>query len=70
MAEENEELQKIQKTLEEIKRLIQHSIAIQLYCVGATQDEISKNLRITKPTINKMVKGVKKEKMKKPNETS
>ncbi len=62
--DENKGLKNILKTLEEIKKLLQQSIAIQLYCAGAIQDEISKNLRIAKSTINKMVKGVKREKIK------
>lgn len=64
MKNENKESKNILKILEEIKKLLQQSIAIQLYCADATQDQISKNLRITKPTINKMVKGVKREKTK------
>lgn len=60
----NKESKNILKTLEEIKKLLQQSIAIQLYCSGATQDQISKNLKITKSTINKMVKGVKRKKAK------
>lgn len=46
-------------TLDEIKRLLQQSIAIQLYKEGATQDEIAKNLKIGKATINSMVRGIK-----------
>lgn len=60
MSEDNRYLEKITKALEEIKRFLQQSIAIQLYKGGATQDEIAKNLKITKPTINLMVKGIKK----------
>lgn len=67
MKEKDDECKKILKALEELKRLLQHSIAIQLYCAGATQDEIVENLRVRKNTINKMVKGVKKEKMKATN---
>ena len=70
MNDENKELKKIIKSLDEIKKLIQHSIAIQLYCAGATQDEITKSLRVTKATINQMVKGVKKDKIKKVKDES
>jgi len=55
---------KISKSLDDIKKLLQQSLAIQLYKGGATQDEIAKNLKITKATINQMVKGIKKEKGK------
>ena len=61
MIEDDASLAKIAKSIEELKKLLQHLIAIQLYKSGATQDEIAKNLKITKPTINRMVKGVKKE---------
>ena len=61
MIEDDASLAKIAKSIEELKKLLQHLIAIQLYTGGATQDEIAKNLKITKPTINRMVKGVKKE---------
>ena len=61
MIEDDASLAKIAKSIEELKKLLQHLIAIQLYKGGATQDEIAKNLKITKPTINRMVKGVKKE---------
>ena len=67
MKEKEDERKKILKALEEIKGLLKHSIAIQLYCAGATQDEIAENLRVAKSTINKMEKGVKKEKMKATN---
>lgn len=53
------ELVSLNKALVDIKELIQHSLAVQLYCAGATQDEITKNLRIGKGKVNKMVKGVK-----------
>ena len=62
MNSENLQLDKIAKSLEEVKKLLQQSIAIQLYKSGATQDEIVKNLKIRKATINQMVKGIKKEK--------
>ena len=63
MTDEQQSLKKISNLLEEIKKLLQQSIAIQLYKSGATQDEIAKNLKITKPTINQMVKGIRKEKV-------
>ncbi len=63
MTGDSTNLEKISKSLDEIKKLLQQSIAIQLYKGGATQDEIVKNLKITKSTINQMVKGIKKEKV-------
>lgn len=56
---ENEETQ---RSLDDIKRLIIQLIAIQLYKEGATQDEIAKNLRIGKASVNSMVRGIKKNK--------
>jgi len=64
MKDGHKNLRRIEKSLDEIRRLLQHSLAIQLCCSGATQDEISKNLKITKSTINEMVKGINKEKRK------
>jgi DNA-binding transcriptional regulator LsrR (DeoR family) len=61
MDKQTENEGKISMQLDEIKRLLQHLIAIQLYCGGATQDEIVSNLRIAKATVNKMVKGIKKD---------
>lgn len=62
MENKNRELKKIQQSLDSILKLLQHSIAIQLYYAGVSQDEIAKNLRLAKLTVNKMVKGIKKEK--------
>ncbi len=64
MSTDNLHLDKISKSLDDIKKLLQQSLAIQLYKGGATQGEIAKNLKITKATINQMVKGIKKEKGK------
>lgn len=46
------------KLLEEIKRLLQQLIAIQLYQSGMTQKDISKNLRLATAKVNDMLKGV------------
>lgn len=62
MEKNPENWSKIKKALDEIVKLMKHSIAIQLYCAGASQDEIKKNLRLGKSTVNKMVLGIKKEK--------
>lgn len=48
----------ILSNIESIKNLLQHSIAIQLYVGGATQEEISKKLKISTGKINQMVKGI------------
>lgn len=60
MNDESKASEKIFCTLDEIKRLLQQSIAIQLYKEGATQDEIAKNLKIGKAIVNSMVRGIKK----------
>ena len=62
MEKSPENWSKIKKALDEIVKLMKHSIAIQLYCAGVSQDEIKKNLRLGKSTVNKMVLGIKKEK--------
>lgn len=51
----------VHDTLKAIQDLLKQSIAIQLYIGGATQEEISDNLRVSKTTANMMVKGVKRE---------
>ncbi|HCR71845.1 MAG TPA: hypothetical protein DIW23_10410 [Anaerolineae bacterium] len=47
--------------LKEVQLLLKHSIAVQLYIAGASQNEIVKNLHLSKTTVNKMVKGIKKD---------
>lgn len=49
------------KNLKELQDLVKHLIAVQLYIGGATQSEICENLRISKTTVNSMVKGIKKD---------
>ncbi len=56
----------VNDNLIEIKILLKQLIAIQLYNSGATQDEISSNLQLSKTTTNRMVKGVKRDKLAKP----
>lgn len=51
----------ISKNLKEIQQLLKHSIVIQLFNAGASQNEICKNLSLSKTTVNAMLKGVKKE---------
>lgn len=62
MNEINDNTEKLQISLEENKKLLRQLVAIHLYTNGANQDEISKNLRIAKVTINQMLKGIKKAK--------
>jgi len=64
MKENNKELDRIRKTVDEIKTLLRQSIAIELYLSGATQDEIAQNLKTSKTTVNQMLKGMKKDKTK------
>ena len=52
MKENNKELDRIRKTVDEIKTLLRQSIAIELYLSGATQDEIAQNLKTSKMTLN------------------
>jgi DNA-binding transcriptional regulator LsrR (DeoR family) len=50
------------KYLDDIKSLLQQLVIINLYQTGATQDEITKNMKIRKATINQMLRGVKRDK--------
>lgn len=56
------EVGELNNNLKDIKKLIQQSIAIQLYNSGVTQEEIGKKLGVAKGTANKMVKGMKTKK--------
>jgi len=47
---------------ETIIKLMKHSIAIQLYVNNATMDDICKSLKLSKPTVVEMLKGIKKAK--------
>ena len=69
MKEDNKELERIRKTLDEIKTLLRQSIAIELSLSGATQDEIAQNLKTSKTTVNQMLKGMKKDKAKVKDES-
>ncbi len=61
MNNDNPSLDKITAKLDELIILMKHSIAIQLYLSKVTQDDIAKNLNLSKTTVNQMVKGIKKE---------
>ena len=69
MKEDNKELERIRKTLDEIKTLLRQSIAIELSLSGATQYEIAKNLKTSKMSVNQMLKGMKKDKAKVKDES-
>lgn len=57
MVEENKE---IIKRLENIEKIIQQQVIIELYRDGITQPNIAKNLGISAKTVNKLLKGIKK----------
>jgi len=52
----------IEKKLDTVIELLQHIVALELAKSGMTQEAIGKRLHITKATVVKMLKGVKKEK--------
>lgn len=60
MSKDTIDFEKISKQLEDVIVLLKQSIAISLYTSGATQDEIAKNLNLSKTTVNQMVKGIKR----------
>ena len=68
MDSKNDELVKISKSLIEIRDLLRQFVAIQLSINGATQDEIAQNIKASKTTVNKMLKGVKSNTSKQDNE--
>ena len=69
MKEDDKELERIRKILDEIKTLLRQSIAIQLSLSGETQDEIAQNMKTSKTTVNQMLKGMKKDKTKVKDES-
>lgn len=60
MSKDTVDFEKISKQLEDVVVLLKQSIAISLYTSGATQNEITKNLNLSKTTVNQMVKGIKR----------
>lgn len=60
MSETKQAIEKLTKKLDELVVLQKQAIAIKLYLSGASQDEIAKSLKISKSTVNQMVKGLKK----------
>lgn len=50
------------KKLDAIVELLQVLLAVELSKQGLTQDEICERLHLGKQTVNKMLKGIKKDK--------
>ncbi|MGD8456016.1 MAG: hypothetical protein PVF83_06510 [Anaerolineales bacterium] len=61
MSIEQKDIQQLNGKLDDIKKLLQQMVAIQLYNSGVSQDEIRQKLGINMNTVNSMLKGVKKE---------
>ncbi|PIS14466.1 hypothetical protein COT64_02490 [Candidatus Shapirobacteria bacterium CG09_land_8_20_14_0_10_39_12] len=63
MANGNKDLQKkILKRLDKVISLLQHSLAVQLYRSDVSQPAIGKLLGIATGKVNRLLKGIKKEK--------
>ncbi len=60
MNKDNKDFEKVSEQLDQVIVLLKQSIAISLYKSGATQDEIARNLNLSKTTVNQMVKGIKR----------
>jgi orotate phosphoribosyltransferase-like protein len=52
----------LEKKLDAIVELLQGLLAVELSKQGLTQDDICQRLHVGKQTVNKMLKGIKKEK--------
>lgn len=60
MDKDTVDLENVYEQLDQVIVLLKQSIVISLYTFGATQDEIARNLNLSKTTVNQMVKGIKK----------
>ena len=58
---ENNNNKKILQILESINNSLQQQIIIELYRSGIPQTQIAKNLTIGAGTVNKLLKGIKKQ---------
>ena len=58
---ENEH-KEIGKQITAIEKLLQHLLAVELYKLDMTQEDIGKQLGIAKGSVNKLLKGIKKQK--------
>ena len=47
--------------IDEVLRLLQYSVAIELFKFGSTQQQIAKALGIATASVNKMLQGLKKQ---------
>jgi DNA-binding MarR family transcriptional regulator len=61
LTKENERNEDSEK-LDELIRLQQFSIALELLKIGSTQQQMAKSLGVSKTTINNMLKGISIEK--------
>lgn len=59
MEKENKELS---RQILNIEKSMQHLLAIELYKLDVTQEDIGKHLGIAKASVNKLLKGIKKQK--------
>jgi len=50
--------------LDKIISLLEHLLAYQLYRSGVNQETIAKHLQMSKTSINKLLKGIKREYLK------
>lgn len=60
MGKNEVDFEKVSEQLDQAIVLLKQSIAISLYTSGATQNEIARNLNLSKTTVNQMVKGIKR----------
>lgn len=58
----SENYKDLAKRLTGIEKLLQHLLAVELYKVGVPQREIGKHLGIATGSVNRLLKGVKKQK--------
>lgn len=45
-----------------VEKILQHILAVELYKLDVTQEQIAKHLKMSKGSVNNLLKGVKKEK--------
>jgi DNA-binding transcriptional regulator LsrR (DeoR family) len=56
------EYKELSKQISSIDKSMQHLLAIELYKLDMTQEEIGKHLGIAKGSVNKLLRGIKKQK--------
>ena len=57
-----EKIESLEKKLDTLIALVQHLLALELARGAVSQQEIGKHLHVRIATVNKMLKGLKKEK--------